>query len=96
MVKFKETEQLDVLPGSGRKRVNTAVLEDIATTVVEVSRESLHGTVNVPRIPLRLIGSTTLSDIVDSESFPTAWPPRSSDLTPCCDFWLWGFLKDSV
>ena len=23
------------------------------------------------------------------------WPPRSLDLTPC-DFFLWGFIKDSV
>jgi hypothetical protein len=23
------------------------------------------------------------------------WPPRSPDLTPC-DFFLWGFVKDSV
>lgn len=26
---------------------------------------------------------------------PTAWPPRSPDLTPL-DFFLWGFLKDKV
>lgn len=32
---------------------------------------------------------------VISRCFPTAWPPRSPDLTPC-DFWLWGFLKDQV
>lgn len=30
-----------------------------------------------------------------SRAFPTAWPPRSPDLTPC-DFWLWGFLKGVV
>ncbi|GBM19859.1 hypothetical protein AVEN_186136-1 [Araneus ventricosus] len=23
------------------------------------------------------------------------WPPRSPDITPC-DFWLWGFLKDTI
>ena len=23
------------------------------------------------------------------------WPPRSLDLTPC-DFFLWGFVKDTV
>ena len=23
------------------------------------------------------------------------WPPRSQDLTPC-DFFLWGFVKDTV
>jgi hypothetical protein len=32
---------------------------------------------------------------VISRNFPTAWPPRSPDLNPC-DFWLWGYLKDSV
>ena len=26
---------------------------------------------------------------------PTAWPPRSPDVTPC-DFFLWGFGKDRV
>jgi len=26
---------------------------------------------------------------------PTAWPPRSPDLTPC-DFFLWGYVKDYV
>ncbi|KFM72033.1 hypothetical protein X975_15411, partial [Stegodyphus mimosarum] len=30
-----------------------------------------------------------------SRYFPTAWPPRSPDLTPC-DFWLWGYLKSKV
>ncbi|GBM41323.1 hypothetical protein AVEN_241483-1 [Araneus ventricosus] len=30
-----------------------------------------------------------------SYNFPTAWPPRSPDITPC-DFWLWGFLKDNI
>ncbi|GBM95766.1 hypothetical protein AVEN_182714-1 [Araneus ventricosus] len=32
---------------------------------------------------------------VISRHFPTAWPPRSPDVTPC-DFWLWGFLKDNI
>ena len=27
--------------------------------------------------------------------FPTEWPPRSPDLTPC-DFFLWGYVKDRV
>ncbi|GBN97941.1 hypothetical protein AVEN_72146-1 [Araneus ventricosus] len=31
---------------------------------------------------------------VISRHFPTAWPPRSPDITPC-DFWL-GFLKDNI
>jgi len=26
---------------------------------------------------------------------PTAWPPRSPDLTPL-DFFTWGFIKDVV
>ncbi|GFS51188.1 hypothetical protein TNCV_3532771 [Trichonephila clavipes] len=41
MVKFEKTGHLGVLPGRGRGRVNTAV----ATTVVETSSGSLHGTV---------------------------------------------------
>ncbi|GBN72744.1 hypothetical protein AVEN_134293-1 [Araneus ventricosus] len=32
---------------------------------------------------------------VISRHFPTAWPARSPDITPC-DFWLWGFLKDNI
>ncbi|GFX13328.1 uncharacterized protein TNCV_2907511 [Trichonephila clavipes] len=50
MVKFEKTGQLGVLPGRGRKRINTYVIEDIATTVVEASSESLHATVSVPTI----------------------------------------------
>ena len=34
-------------------------------------------------------------DRIISRAFPTRWPPRSPDLTPC-DFWLWGYLKDKV
>ena len=34
-------------------------------------------------------------DRIISRAFPTRWPPRSFDLTPC-DFWLWGYLKDIV
>lgn len=34
-------------------------------------------------------------DRVISRSFPTSWPARSPDLTPC-DFWLWGHLKNVV
>ena len=29
------------------------------------------------------------------DNHPLPWPPRSPDLTPC-DFFLWGFVKDSV
>ena len=32
---------------------------------------------------------------VISGHFPTTWPPRSLDITPC-DFWLWGFLKVNI
>ncbi|KFM73750.1 hypothetical protein X975_08779, partial [Stegodyphus mimosarum] len=32
---------------------------------------------------------------VISRYFPTAWPPRSPDITPC-DFWLWSYLKSKV
>ncbi|GFT14904.1 uncharacterized protein TNCV_3483531 [Trichonephila clavipes] len=50
MLKFEKSGQLDVLPGKGRKRVNTAVAENFATAVVEASNESLHGTVRIPII----------------------------------------------
>ncbi|GFY28708.1 DUF4817 domain-containing protein [Trichonephila clavipes] len=45
--KIREIRQLGVLPGRGRKRVNTAVVEDITTAVVEASSESLYGAVSV-------------------------------------------------
>ncbi|KFM67194.1 hypothetical protein X975_24756, partial [Stegodyphus mimosarum] len=35
------------------------------------------------------------TETVISRYFPTAWPPRSPDLTPY-DFWLWGYLKSKV
>ena len=35
------------------------------------------------------------NDRLISRAFPTTWPPRSPDLTPC-DFWLWGYLKNLV
>lgn len=34
-------------------------------------------------------------DRVISLGFPTEWPPRSPDLTPC-DYWLWSHLKEIV
>ena len=27
---------------------------------------------------------------------PTPWPPRSPDMTPHFDFFLWGYVKDKV
>ncbi|GFV87389.1 hypothetical protein TNCV_4033611 [Trichonephila clavipes] len=50
MVKFEKTKQLGVLPRIGRKRDKTAVVEDIATVVVEASTESLHRIVSEPTI----------------------------------------------
>lgn len=43
----------------------------------------------------RLLRETFTEERVISRCFPTAWPPRSPDLTPC-DFWLWGYLKSQV
>jgi hypothetical protein len=39
---------------------------------------------------LRWIGRGT-----DDDQILLAWPPRSSDATPC-DFFLWGYVKDQV
>ncbi|GFT69587.1 uncharacterized protein TNCV_1298191 [Trichonephila clavipes] len=50
MIKFEKPRQLGVLPGRGRKIVNTAVVQDIATAVMKASSESLHGTLSVPAI----------------------------------------------
>jgi len=27
---------------------------------------------------------------------PTPWPPRSPDITPSLDFFLWGYVKDNM
>ena len=35
MVKFEQTGQLGALLGKGRKRVNNAVIEEVATVVVD-------------------------------------------------------------
>ncbi|GFW57021.1 hypothetical protein TNCV_3473041 [Trichonephila clavipes] len=50
MVKFEKPGELGVLSGRGRKRVNTAIVEDIATVVVEASSESFYGTVSEPTV----------------------------------------------
>ena len=42
-------------------------------------------------LPQRWIGRAAANG--DKNLLP--WPPRSPDLTPC-DFFLWGFVKDSV
>lgn len=54
IVKFGPTGQLGVLPGRGRKWVFTAIVENMATAVVEASTESFHGSVSVPNILLTL------------------------------------------
>ncbi|PSN40664.1 hypothetical protein C0J52_15767 [Blattella germanica] len=41
-------------------------------------------------LPHRWIGRATADNIALA-----FWPPRSPDLTPC-DFFLWGFVKDSI
>lgn len=43
----------------------------------------------------RILRQHFTDDRVISRSFPTPWPARSPDLTPC-DFWLWGHLKSLV
>jgi hypothetical protein len=53
-----------------------------------------HGNVRVLLnrvLPQRWIGRAAANG--DNNLLP--WPPRSPDLTPC-DFFLWGFVKDSV
>ena len=47
MAKFERTGQLGVLPGRRKKRFRTTIVKDVATSVVEVSSESHHGTVSV-------------------------------------------------
>ena len=41
-------------------------------------------------LPQRWIGPLGQDDVA-----LTRWPPTSPDLTPC-DFFLWGFVKDTV
>lgn len=50
---------------------------------------------HITRAVRTFLTSHFTEDRIISRYFQTLWPPRSPDLTPC-DFWLWGFLKDSV
>ncbi|GBO02562.1 hypothetical protein AVEN_37061-1 [Araneus ventricosus] len=50
---------------------------------------------HVHRSVKQVLRQSFTNERVISPGFPTAWPPRSPDLTPC-DFWLWGFIKDQV
>ncbi|GBN29469.1 hypothetical protein AVEN_151827-1 [Araneus ventricosus] len=43
----------------------------------------------------RLLSMHFGNDRIISRHFPTNWPPRSPDLTPC-DFCLWGYLNHVV
>ena len=43
----------------------------------------------------RLLRNTFGENRIISQSFQNVWPPRSPDFNPC-DFWLWGYLKDSI
>ncbi|GBM45099.1 hypothetical protein AVEN_151077-1, partial [Araneus ventricosus] len=43
----------------------------------------------------QVLRQTFTDERVISRDFPTAWPPRSPDLSPC-DFWLLGFIKDQI
>lgn len=50
---------------------------------------------HIHRSVQRLLRQHFGSERVISQYFPTEWPPRSPDITPC-DFWLWGYLKSVV
>ena len=50
MMKFGQTEQLSVLLGRGRNRVNSAIVEEVSAVVVDASCTSLHGIVCAPTI----------------------------------------------
>jgi len=43
----------------------------------------------------RLLQQRWIGHAAKGENHLLPWPPRSPDLTPC-DFFLWGFVKDSV
>ncbi|GBN08926.1 hypothetical protein AVEN_112595-1 [Araneus ventricosus] len=50
---------------------------------------------HIHRTVKQVLRQTFTDERVISRGFPTAWPPRSPDLSPC-HFWLWGFIKDQV
>ncbi|GBM90703.1 hypothetical protein AVEN_154643-1 [Araneus ventricosus] len=52
-------------------------------------------TSHIYRSVKQVLRQTFTDERVISPDFPTAWPPRSPDLTPC-DFWLWGFIRDQI
>ncbi|GBM43349.1 hypothetical protein AVEN_166094-1 [Araneus ventricosus] len=96
---FETTGQLGILPGRGRKQIPSSSVEDVGTAVVEASNQSPHGSDVAPPDIDRHIKKLLRQHFTDareiSRHFPTAWPPRSPDITPC-DFWLWSFLKDNI
>ena len=49
-----------------------------------------YETISNTNLPQRWIGRFGQEDVALMR-----WPPRSQDLTPC-DFFLWGFVKDTV
>ena len=53
--KFEATGQLGILPGSGRKRITSSSVENVATAVVEACSQSPHGNVGVPVVSVYLI-----------------------------------------
>ncbi|GFW42832.1 histone-lysine N-methyltransferase SETMAR [Trichonephila clavipes] len=79
MVKSEKAGQLGVLPGRERKRTNSAVVEGIATAVVEVSSESL-----ISRNYQRTDNFTyPCNEFAYKKPYSTRWSPTSqSELNP--------------
>ena len=49
----------------------------------------------LPVILNRVLQQRWIGRAAKGDNHLLPWPPRSPDLTPC-DFFLWGFVKDSV
>lgn len=82
--RYKSLLENDVIPALQQRQCldRTIFMQDGATP---------HIASSVKEVLQRRFGN----DRIISRHFPTPWPPRSPDITPC-DFWLWGFLKNVV
>ncbi|GFV78179.1 hypothetical protein TNCV_1036471 [Trichonephila clavipes] len=76
----EEAGSFHVQSGRGRKRVNSTVVEEVATEHCRMSRVVVCKRAGLGELLEHWIGLLA---------------PRSPDFNPC-HFWLWGYLKDVV
>jgi len=92
MKHFKNSQQINYSTDHGSSYADIEKLCNFFTYFTDaqcVHHKDVRGYLN-RNLPLRWIGRTGKDDDTLMQ-----WPPRSPDLTPC-DFFFWGFVKDTV